>query len=176
LRVVTTGTAFDLHSRRRRRTASPAGVSPKAAPNTLPGIGRRPVPGPATAGTRPASQKLIRTPTRAHSKRRAAVSRRSQLVLRSAGGQPRGVRSLTSHSSLSQGVFVLCSCRGRAGQRAGGQSKPAGSGSVTQAGPRAHESCPTTAAGLKRSPHTAPVRPLAPRHAPVAPPSRGGAR
>src|SRR5436189_3785541 len=123
--------------------------------------------GPHDRG-KPAPRELIRTPRRPF-KTADSTFRPFQLDGGSTRGQPsRSLRRFVSSrlpcSFLPPpGVFFPF----ETGRRAGGQSNRSGSGTVAS-GRVAGLKPESVAATARRSPHGAPVRPIAPRHAPVA--------
>ena len=123
-----------LREHGRHRTASPLGVSPKAAPNTFPGIGRRLVSPAATARAHPGVPETHPYPLTGAFKttgsRLTTVPVSSSLCGRAASW--RSVNGLPFFSL--QRVFFPRGRRQATGRRAGGQSKRAGSGPLTQAG------------------------------------------
>src|SRR5262249_46292600 len=157
LRVVTTGTAFDFTPQ-----TTPDGfahsVRPRAAPNTLPGIGRQPVPRPATARDHSSVPETHPYPHAGALKTTGSRLATVPVLVALRGRAASRSRSMVFPFFPSKEVFcLLCSatvnrCVGRGpiqacGVRASDAGRPPGLAR------------PTTTAGLERSPRRAPVRP-----------------
>jgi hypothetical protein len=153
-RGVTTGTAVDRLRSRLHRRRSPIGVSPQAAPNTYPRVGRPDLQhAPATAG-RPRALETRPFPHAGHSKRRDHAPGRSQFVPGSAGGQPAGIGQEPPATIVS-------------GTGPASGANPSDGVGVADAAVLEGLTVPEVRHGKGVRPRLAPVRPPAPRRGPV---------